>query len=194
MILLFVIACIASGVFGAIHNQVSYTVSPEYFTKFKFEQFAIGPSVSGRQGAAIVGWHASWWMGIVIGIFLIPFGLLIRSTRAYFLWMLRVFGLVLAITASLGLISLMFSWMVPPAVPTEEYLFHGTPILDPASFLRAGRMHNASYLGGLIGTVVGMISILRRFLMEETGSAKILKRTQITKQHGDESEPTGIQN
>jgi hypothetical protein len=33
-------------------------------------------------------------------------------------------------------------------------------------------MHNSSYAGGLVGIVVAMTSILRRFLRVETGSAK----------------------
>jgi hypothetical protein len=45
---LFLIACLLSGAYGAIHNQVSYTVSPEYFTKFKFVQFGIEPAISER--------------------------------------------------------------------------------------------------------------------------------------------------
>ncbi len=34
-------AILLSGLYGIIHDQISYTVSPEYFTKFKFQQFGI---------------------------------------------------------------------------------------------------------------------------------------------------------
>ena len=37
--LLVVIAVLFAGLYGVVHNQISYTVSPEYFTKFKFRQF-----------------------------------------------------------------------------------------------------------------------------------------------------------
>ncbi len=82
--LLLVIACIFAGVYGALHNQISFTVAPEYFTQFKFHQFQIPDSMPHRIGAAIVGWNAAWWMGIVIGVVLIPFGLLIRGNANYF--------------------------------------------------------------------------------------------------------------
>ena len=33
------LSILIAGLYGVVHNQISYTVSPEYFTKFKFEQF-----------------------------------------------------------------------------------------------------------------------------------------------------------
>ena len=39
--ILFVLACLFAGIYGALHNQISYSVAPEYFTQFKFIQFQI---------------------------------------------------------------------------------------------------------------------------------------------------------
>ena len=36
LILILIIAPIMAAVYGAIHDQLSFTISPEYFTKFKF--------------------------------------------------------------------------------------------------------------------------------------------------------------
>ena len=33
--------CLNAGVYGALHNQISFTVSPDYFFAFKFRQFGI---------------------------------------------------------------------------------------------------------------------------------------------------------
>lgn len=82
-LVLFVFACLLAGGYGALHNQISYTVSPEYFTKFKFHQFQINEVIGERLGAAIVGWSASWWMGIFIGIILIPMGLLLLRKKPF---------------------------------------------------------------------------------------------------------------
>ena len=162
-----------SGLYGAGHNQVSYTVSNEYFTEFKFEQFEIAPAISGMFGAALVGWQASWWMGAIIGMFVIPFGLLIRDPRAYFLWMLRVFGLILITTIGVGLVALLISFYVITPQTIGDFVFRDKQLADPVAFLRAGTMHNASYFGGLLGILIGLGSILRRFLYLETGSSKI---------------------
>jgi len=40
-VFLVLFAILLSGLYGIIHDQISYTVSPEYFTKFKFQQFGL---------------------------------------------------------------------------------------------------------------------------------------------------------
>ena len=73
IILLFIFPFIAqpiAGGYGALHNQISYTVSSEYFTRFKFNQFNLQDnSLNNRIKAAMVGYRASAWMGFYIGIF-----------------------------------------------------------------------------------------------------------------------------
>ncbi len=163
---LFAVACFLSGAYGALHNQISYSVSHEYFTKFKFAQFGITPELQNRLGAAIVGWQASWWMGVVIGIFVIPFGLLVRDTRSFIVAVLRSFLVIVLTTLVTGLTALLVAHLVIPTSPSEEWTFRGVAIADAASFRRTGTMHNFSYIGGLLGIATGMASILRSFLAE----------------------------
>jgi hypothetical protein len=54
--------CLISGLYGALHNQISYSVSPDYFDAYKFIQFDVPVTLRDRVGASIVGWQASWWM------------------------------------------------------------------------------------------------------------------------------------
>ena len=54
--LLIVLAVLAAGLYGVVHNQISYTVSPEYFTKFKFRRFGlVDTPLAGRVRASMVG-------------------------------------------------------------------------------------------------------------------------------------------
>jgi hypothetical protein len=155
---LLVIACLFAGMYGVVHNQISYTVSPEYFTQFKFHQFGI-EHVPNRFGAAVVGWNAAWWMGIVIGIVLIPMGLVIRGNANYFWGMIRVFGVVAVTTLFVGLTALMVAFLVVDADSAGQISRYGNEIADDIAFARAGTMHNFSYLGGLIGIITGAITI-----------------------------------
>ena len=155
---LFVVACIFAGVYGAIHNQISYTVAPEYFTKFKFHQFGL-VHFQDRIGAAIVGWFAAWWMGIVIGIVLIPLGLLIPGNSNYFWGMIRVFGIVAITTLTVGLVALAISFMIVAPETVGEFTRYDNEITDDVAFARAGTMHNFSYLGGFIGIITGAIAV-----------------------------------
>ena len=156
---LFLIACLFAGCYGAIHNQISYSVSPEYFTQFKFEQFAISESIPHRLGAAIVGWGAAWWMGIVIGCILIPLGLTIRGTANYFWSMIRVFGIVTLTTLAIGLTALAIAFLTINADTVSEISRYGNQISNDVAFARAGTIHNFSYLGGLVGVITGGIAI-----------------------------------
>ena len=56
---LLILGCLCAGLYGALHDQISYAVSHEYFTRFKFLQFNVPPHLRGHVGAAIVGWYAT---------------------------------------------------------------------------------------------------------------------------------------
>jgi hypothetical protein len=58
----------SAGLFGVLHDQVTYMVSEEYFTKVKFVQFAYAdPGTGPRAFAGVVGFLASWWVGAIAG-------------------------------------------------------------------------------------------------------------------------------
>lgn len=66
-----VLGALLAGIYGALHDQITYTISPEYFTRFKFLQsraadFGFPPRVL----AAEIGFLASWWVGLIGGWFL----------------------------------------------------------------------------------------------------------------------------
>lgn len=160
MIVLFCIACVFAGLYGVLHNQISYTVSEEYFTKYKFYQFQIY-AVPPRIGAAIVGWKAAWWMGIVIGIVLIPVGLFIQGNQNYFWSMIRVFAIVTVTTFTFGLVALALAYLSIDPDSVKQFTRYNTEIVNDVAFARAGTMHNFSYLGGLVGIIVGSVYINR---------------------------------
>lgn len=160
--LLFLVACLMAGVYGMIHNQISYTVAPEYFTQFKFYQFQIPEALPDRIGAAIVGWNAAWWMGLLVGIVLIPLGLIIPgNAQTYAVKMLQVFAVVTLTVLIVGLIALGLSMFLLDQEVVGEINVRGREIQDDLNFMRAGTMHNFSYLGGLIGLMAGVIAIFR---------------------------------
>jgi len=180
---LFIIACLFAGIYGAVHNQISYTVAPEYFTQFKFHQFHVGENVPQRFGAAIVGWNAAWWMGIVIGIVLIPVGLVIRGNANYFWGMFRVFGVVATTTLIVGLVALAIAFATVNADTVGEFTRYGNDIADDAAFARASTMHNFSYLGGLIGIATGAVTIYWQRQKQNVSASTPI--TNATEQSGE---------
>ncbi len=163
--ILLAFACLLAGLYGMIHNQISYTVGPDYFHAFKFLQFHISPTVPPRVGAAVVGWQASWWMGVLIGAPIALVTLFMPTLRGMVGVFLRTAALVVAITLGLGLASLL--------LPVGEEHLHliriPAGVSDPVAFLRAGVMHDTSYLAGGIGLIIGLIVSLRSVIRARRG-------------------------
>src|SRR4051812_43372696 len=60
-----------AGAYGILHDQVTYTLSEEYFTKFKAVQFRWADlGWPRRVFVSEVGFLATWWVGFIAGWFL----------------------------------------------------------------------------------------------------------------------------
>ena len=151
-----IFACALAGLYGVVHNQISYTVSPEYFHEFKFKQFRIEPNFQNRLGASLVGWHASWWMGLIIGIPVYFAALFVRGNRLAIKVFLKAAMIVVILTLLLGVIALVIGYFSISDTTLPSWM-NGKNITNPVAFSRAGNMHNFSYLGGLVGLLSGLI-------------------------------------
>jgi hypothetical protein len=155
--LIVVLAVFAAGLFGVVHNQISYTVAPEYFTRFKFRQFALTDSpLPERVRASMVGFLASWWMGIPIGLLVGAAGFIHHGHRRMLrvsLWSLMV---TVGFTFLFGLCGLLYGYLRTEHIDPAEYRWWFIPkdVTDLRRFLCAGYMHNSSYLGGVLAILV----------------------------------------
>ena len=164
-IVLILMAPFIGGLYGIIHDQITYTISPEYYTKLKFYQFGLvglneewNPE-SPRLYVALVGFLATWWMGIIIGLILGLLGLLLQDWKIMFQVVLRAIIIAVIITILAGFVGLIYgsaffqhaNWKLP------------INIIDEKSFIIVGSMHNFSYLGGLIGLIIGIKYILAEY-------------------------------
>ena len=166
--LLFIpLAILTAGGFGALHDQISFTVSPEYFTKFKFIQFGLlDGSIPERLRVAEVGFFASWWMGIPIGPLVGAAGFIQRSAvlmRRALLWSL---GVIVGFTLLFALCGLTYGYFQTAHIDLAAY--HGWYLPDGLvhvrSFLCAGYMHNSAYLGGVLSVPVAwFFQVLYRY-------------------------------
>jgi hypothetical protein len=159
-ILLVVIAVAFAGAFGVIHDQITYTVSPEYYTKFKFQQFGLQDSpLPDRARAAIVGFLASWWMGLPIGVLVGLMGFIHHGHRRMYEVSVRSFALVVAFTLAVGLGGLAYGFSKTASINRVAYTgwFIPPDVVDLRRFLCVGYMHNASYLGGALAIPIAWI-------------------------------------
>jgi hypothetical protein len=162
-------ACLTAGLYGALHNQVSYTVSPDYFHAFKFHQFGIPKGLQGRVGASIVGWRASWWMGLFIGVPVLIVGLILPGWKAYLGRCLVAFAVVAGTALVIGLGALVYACFAISETSLPGVWYPGD-VADRVAFARARCMHNFSYLGGFLGIVTGSTYLIVERLRRQSGA------------------------
>lgn len=161
LVLLLALAALAAAVFGALHNQLSYTVGPTYFTALKFDQFGIAPDTAPRLGAAQVGVMASWWMGLLVALPAFLYGFVaVPRTETYLAAGIGAIGLVLVLVTLAALLGLVGGIASEATGILDGYLtLPDGP--SRADFLRAGFMHDASYAAGALGLPVAFWPMLR---------------------------------
>lgn len=156
-IVIIILAVFVAGLYGIVHNQISYTVAPEYFTKFKFRQFGfVDTPLPERVRASMVGFLASWWMGIPIGLLVGAVGFIHRDWREMLLVSLWSFVVVVGFTLLFGLCGLLYGYFQTAHVNVADYQGWYIPedVTNLRRFLCAGYMHNSSYLGGVLAIFV----------------------------------------
>ena len=155
------LSIILAGIYGVIHNQLSYSISEEYFTKFKFKQFGFveyGLNTP-RLTSGVIGFWSTWWSGLLVGLVgsLISVILFDISNfkKVIIGYIMRVFattilfGFIGIIVGKLVLLNLNFNFSIPQEVVHKD------------NFTVAGTMHNFSYFGGLVGTILGIIYLIK---------------------------------
>ncbi len=158
-LLAMVLIPLMAGLYGALHDQLSFTVSPEYFTRFKYEQFGFEPVWFGghRQTVAVIGFLATWWVGLFIAVFLAPLGFLFKDPVRMRQELQRAIAITLGTAAVCGLLGLGYGLLFIDHTPVGWYVPES--LLDEHAFLAVGSMHNMSYLGGVLGLCLA-VSVL----------------------------------
>src|SRR6202521_2478913 len=66
-----VVGSLLSGLYGILHDQATYSISHEYFTRLKFLQFHYANiGLPPRVFVAEIGFLATWWVGFFAAWFI----------------------------------------------------------------------------------------------------------------------------
>lgn len=155
------LSVVLAGAYGILHDQVTASISEEYYTLLKFPQFRLNPEVPFRTGVSLIGFYATWWMGGLIGFVLGLIGYLlypdhVSMRKALSRALLIVIGTALAFSiggycyGNFYLTGHDVSWWMPEN------------LLDRNSYIITGSIHNSSYAGGLSGLLFAVIYLLRK--------------------------------
>ena len=154
------ISILIAGCYGIIHDLITSSICPEYYTKFKFFQFGIMDDYQRPfRGnlpiiASMVGFLATWWFGLLIGIILSIFGLVFKLEERFFEITLKSIFLVIIVAFSCGVFAFIFGYLNPNY--NLSYNPYEQKIIEIRKYNLVGLIHNFSYLGGLIGLIIGI--------------------------------------
>jgi len=157
------ITIIIAVAFGILHDEITYTISPEYFTRFKLHQFHVGEAVPYRLGAAIVGFRATWWMGLMIGLTSGIICSLFPDPETMRKHIYKGIGLVFITTISISFLGFLYGKFYLGCHPPAWYYLPGN-LTDQCNFIVAGTIHNASYSGGVIGLILSVIYYTKQLI------------------------------
>jgi hypothetical protein len=154
------IGALVAGLYGIVHDEVTYSISPEYFTRMKFRQFHYADfGWPERVFVAEIGFLASWRVGFFAGWVLARVMAGNVEPKRMLPLAARGFGFVIAFA-----IAGFASALVPKIDVSRSGLAafaDSLGVSDLPAFVRVAYIHNATYLGGLLGTIVAAM-VLRR--------------------------------
>lgn len=157
-----ILGAVIAGLYGVIHDQLTYSISHEYFTKLKFRQFWYADfGLGNRFYVGTIGFLATWWVGLFVGWFLarwfVPRLSIIEANRV----ILKGFFVVFSFVSASALLAALYGEVVVPSSNLNDwsYTLRYYGISDGRSFVRVAYIHNGSYLGGFLGLVASIVAL-----------------------------------
>lgn len=169
--LLAIAGALVAGGYGIVHDQMTYTLSPEYFTKMKFGQFAWADlHLAHRVFVAEIGFLATWWAGFAGTWF---FARLAASRQpaadltslTIRMWIIMLFG---AVTGAAAGFRFGPSYYLRPGEWADAIQSLG--IEDTWAFAEVGGIHLGGYLGALVAWIAAMFRVV---VVDQTKTARL---------------------
>jgi len=175
MIVCGVIGALIAGAYGIVHDQITYTLSNEYFIEFKFLQFknadprdffGADSPLGRRVFVGLIGFLATWWVGLFTGWFLARASIRPDATHPSVGELMRYFALVLISAFVFGIAGfLRGTWR-----PGFDGQFSD-------AFARVGHIHNFGYLGALAGLITALFLVRRNRRLAIQSSEDTIAKT-----------------
>jgi len=152
-IALLIIAPMMAGLYGFIHDQITYNISEEFFTKFRFDHYDFPYAWHPRARAGMIGILNAWKTGIPFGIILTAVGRIHMNTHKLLVYTFYTYLLTFFMSFAF---SIAAAYMPVPADIVALKLSMPKNILDPIAFQRVVQINNFGYVGGIIGMLMGI--------------------------------------
>jgi len=150
-----------AGLFGILHDQITYTISPEYFTRMKFDQFRGADfGFPPRVFVAEIGFLATWWVGLTGAWFLARIA--VRKFESPGRQVLFAIAWMIAVPVVLGVTGYFIGPWIFEKRPGWNEALESMGVTDSTAFYRVAAIHLGSYAGALLGWIAMMAIFIRR--------------------------------
>lgn len=160
------ISPLLAGIYGFLHDQVSYSVCSEYFTKIRFEDYAHFPELwHDRTKAGVIGILNAWKQGLLAGILLTAVATIHKQLNRILSYTLTSYGITIVVTALSALLGLYIhsgqssTMAIYPDIENLQGLYQVT------------QMNNFAHMGGVIGMLFGMAYHMYRYKKDKKALA-----------------------
>lgn len=155
------ISILVASIFGAIHNQVSYSISSEFFQNYLFGKFGINEwgISSDITKASIVGIIGTYWVGAILGIIYSIIYLFLNVENKFQIIIKSIF-----INILVSIIGSLFAFLIAYFFisPEKSGVFMDFGTMYPKKYIEAAYMHTGSYYGGVLGLFLGITFLLNK--------------------------------
>lgn len=154
------VGALIAGAYGIVHDQFTYSISEEYFTKLKFKQFHYADfGFPRRVYIAEIGFLATWWVGLFAGWFIGRVAVPSIPSEKLFARCAVAFAMMFAIAAAGTLGGFVLGIIHGPDFSSWQDIGDQLTIVDLPSFVRVAYIHNGSYAGGLSGLIAAFFYV-----------------------------------
>ncbi len=156
------VGALLAAIYGIAHDQLTYTISPEYFTHFKFQQFAYADfGWPDRWFVVVIGALATWWVGGIAAWFLARWSMPGRVRNEACRLIAWGFLCIFACALVFGIAGYGYGvWRGSGGdYSAWEPSLRARGISDTWGFVRVAYVHNAGYAGALVGLIAGVVLV-----------------------------------
>ena len=153
---------LVAGCYGIVHDHIAFSIGPEYFRKFKFHQCSYADLGLGDWVfVSCIGFLGTWWVGLIGGWILARRILSTCSKKTAYQRIYAGFLIVFAAAALAGILGYLYGlWRGPNAdYSAWQPALQQYGVSDVWPFMRVAYIHNAGYIGGLVGLLLTYFAI-----------------------------------
>jgi hypothetical protein len=165
---------LAAGCYGVMHDLITFSIGPEYFRNFKFQLFPFADFGWGELAfVSLIGFLGTWWVGLIGGWMLARRAISSCPKRNRYRRIGAGFLIVFAAAASAGILGCLYGlWRGPDAdYSAWEPVLEQHHVTDAWPFICVAYIHNAGYIGALVGLVSAYFAVRPGALDEKKSEA-----------------------